>query len=49
MTEITKKHYDLLKSKEYRSARHEPDLNVTDTVEGMSAFEKESYCLHFML
>lgn len=49
MTEITKKHYDLLKSKEYRSARHEPDLNVTDAVEGMSAFEKESYCLHFML
>lgn len=49
MTERVKKHYDLLKSKEYRSARRELDLNVTEAVEGMRVFEKEAYCLHFML
>ena len=49
MTERVKKHYDLLRSKEYRKARRELDMNVGSAVEGMSLFESDAYMLHFML
>ena len=49
MTERVKKHYELLKSKEYRSARRKIDLNLGAAVEGMSLFESDAYMLRFML
>ena len=49
MTERVKKHYELLKSKKYRSVRHELDMNVGDAVDGMSLLESDAYMLKFML
>ncbi len=49
MTERVKKHYELLKSREYRKIRREIDLNVGSAVEGMSLYESDAYMLRFML
>ena len=49
MTERVKKHYDLLKSKEYRKIRRDLDMNVGRAVDGMSLMESDAYMLSFML
>ena len=49
MTERVQKHYDLLKSKEYRKVRRDLDMNVGSVVEGMNLYESDAYMLAFML
>ena len=49
MTEIVKKHYALLKSKEYRRIRRDIDMNLGRAAFEMSPFEVDAYMLGFML
>ena len=49
MTEIVRKHYEFLKSKEYRKVRRDLDMNVGSVVEGMNLYESDAYMLAFML
>ena len=49
MTERVRKHYDLLKSKEYKSVRRECDLNVGDAVAKMDVYMTDAYMLRYVL
>lgn len=49
MTERVRKHYEILKSKEYRKVRRAPNMNVGHAVDEMNKFELDVYFLNYML
>ena len=49
MTDRVRKHYEILKSKEYRKVRRAPNMNVGHAVDGMNKFESDVYFLNYML
>lgn len=49
MTELVRKHYELLKAKEYRKERRDVDMNVGKMADGLNEYARDAYLFDFML